>query len=202
MSHLERKIREKEAIRNSILEAAKAIAAKEGWHSVTIRKIADAIEYTPPIVYEYFENKEDLIKELIYSGFEILGTEFKKIFNNDYNPKIILNNDYEPKILLKKLSLLHWDFAINNKVLYQLMFSIERPTPNNIMLENVKYINNLFFIISNNNKLLADELIFNWICLMDGAISFLLFFPPTKEIIDMEHKKLFKNIIKRFIDSI
>jgi len=32
---------------------------------VTIRKIADSIEYTPPIVYEHFENKEDLFKAVI-----------------------------------------------------------------------------------------------------------------------------------------
>jgi AcrR family transcriptional regulator len=192
MSHIDRKLREKEAVRHSILEAAKNIAFKDGWHSVTIRKIADAIEYTPPIVYEHFENKEDLIRELIYSGFEILGIEFEKILKK--------NND--AKILLKELSLLHWDFAIKNKVLYQLMFSIERPMPNNIMLENIKRINNLFFIITKSNKQLADELIFNWICLMNGTISILLFFPPPKKIIDMEHKKLFENIMTRFINSI
>lgn len=192
MSHIERKLREKEVVKNSILEAAKKIASKEGWHSVTIRKIAEAIEYTPPIVYEHFENKEDLIRELIYSGFEILGIEFKKI----------LKSNNEPKELLKELSILHWDFAINNRVLYQLMFSIERTMPNNIMLENIKHINNLFLTITKSNKQLADELIFNWICLMNGSISILLFFPPPKEIIDIEHKKLFENIIARFINSI
>jgi AcrR family transcriptional regulator len=192
MSHFERKIREKEAVKKSILEAAKAIAAKEGWHSVTIRKIADAVEYTPPIVYEHFENKEDLIRELIYSGFEILGTGFAKI----------LKSNDDPKILLKELTLLHWDFAIDNRVLYQLMFSIERPMPNNVMLENIKHIYNLFLTITKNNKQLVDELIFNWICLMNGTISMLIFFPLPKEIIEMEHKKLFENIIKRFINSI
>jgi AcrR family transcriptional regulator len=192
LSHIDRKLREKEAVKHSILEAAKNIAAKEGWHSVTIRKIADAIEYTPPIVYEHFENKEDLIRELIYSGFDILGIEFVRILKS--------NND--PKILLKELTLLHWDFAINNRVLYQLMFSIERPMPNNLMLENIKHINNLFFTITKSNKQLSDELIFNWICLMNGTISILLFFPPPKEIIDIEHKKLFENIMTRFINSI
>ncbi len=58
MSSIERKIRQKENLREGILQAAKKIAVNEGWQAVTIRKIADEIEYTPPIVYEHFANKE------------------------------------------------------------------------------------------------------------------------------------------------
>jgi AcrR family transcriptional regulator len=193
MSHIERKLREKETVRNSILEAAKNIAAKEGWQSVTIRKIADAIEYTPPIVYEHFENKEDLIRELIYSGFKILGIEFKKI----------IDVEKRPKTLLRKLSLLHWDFANNNRELYQLMFNImEKPSPNKEIFENIKMINSIFYSITNNDTLLASELVFNWICLMNGTISILIFSPPPPEILDMAPEVVFGNIMARFIDSI
>ena len=78
MSHIERRLRAKEETKQSILAAARKIAGKEGWQAVTIRKIADEIEYTPPIVYEYFENKEALFKELIYFGFRLMHKDIEK----------------------------------------------------------------------------------------------------------------------------
>ena len=69
MGHLERKKRDQENIRSGILNAAINLAKSDGWNAVTIRKIAEAIEYTPPIVYEYFKNKDDLIREIIIYGF-------------------------------------------------------------------------------------------------------------------------------------
>ena len=87
MNHVERKLREKEKIKQNILDAARDIAAKEGWHAVTIRKIANKIEYTPPIVYEHFENKEDLFKELIYMGFRLLKKEFEKARQSERGTK-------------------------------------------------------------------------------------------------------------------
>ena len=104
MSYIERRQKEKEDIKQSILEAARKIAAKEGWHALTIRKIADEIEYTPPIVYEYFENKEDLIREIIDAGFVKLGKEISAA----------RQSETDPHKLLMKLSLIHWDFAFNN----------------------------------------------------------------------------------------
>jgi AcrR family transcriptional regulator len=192
MGHLDRKIREKETVKNSILEAAKKIAEKEGWHAVTIRKIAEAIEYTPPIVYEHFENKEDLIRELILSGFRKLKIGFDEIskFEKD------------PKKLLKKLSLLHWDFAFENKELYQLMFSLERPAPNEEVIEGVLRIKDLFHNITKNDKKLSRELMFNWICILNGTISTMMLFPPPPDILDMSPVEIFGNIIDRFIDSI
>ena len=46
MGHIERRLRAKEEMKQSILDAAREIAAKEGWQAVTIRKIADKIEYS------------------------------------------------------------------------------------------------------------------------------------------------------------
>lgn len=192
MSHIDRKVKEKEAVKNSILEAAKKIAEKEGWHSVTIRKIAEAIEYTPPIVYEHFENKEDLIRELILSGFKKLRIGFDEI----------RKNEKDPKKLLKKLSFLHWDFAFANKELYQLMFSLERPAPNKEIIEDVMRIKDLFHIITKDDSKLSNELMFNWMCLLNGTISTIMLFPPPPDILERSPIEIFGNIIDRFINSI
>jgi len=62
--------------KTAILAQQEKLQPKRGWHSLTIRKIAEEIEYTPPIVYEHFEKKEDLIREIVDAGFNMLSKEF------------------------------------------------------------------------------------------------------------------------------
>lgn len=71
----ERRQREKENIRASILDAAFSLAKTEGWASLSMRKIADAIEYSAPVVYDYFENKEAILYEISLNGFNCLHIE-------------------------------------------------------------------------------------------------------------------------------
>jgi len=58
--------RHKQELRQRIIAATKNIAFKEGgWQGVTIRKVAEQIEYSPPTIYEYFENKDALLCQLL-----------------------------------------------------------------------------------------------------------------------------------------
>ncbi|MGB8657959.1 MAG: helix-turn-helix domain-containing protein [Candidatus Zixiibacteriota bacterium] len=184
-------MREKEEVKKSILDAARKIALREGWNCVTIRKIADEIEYTPPIVYEHFESKEDLIKELIYMGFRLLQKEVKKV----------KQSQKDPKKLLKLLSLVHWDFAFSNIELHQLMFSLERPTPSEEMVYNFGLTKSIFLEISQGNELLAEELVLNWVCLIEGAISTMMQLPPPPSFKKTDTRKLYIKMIERFINS-
>jgi AcrR family transcriptional regulator len=65
----ERRQRQRQQLRDGILSAAREIARAEGWQAVTIRRIAGLIEYSPPVVYEYFDSKEDLLLELVRTGY-------------------------------------------------------------------------------------------------------------------------------------
>lgn len=67
----ERRQRERRQLRDAILSAARQIASTEGWRAVTIRRIAGLIEYSPPVIYEYFDSKEDLLLELVRMGYAI-----------------------------------------------------------------------------------------------------------------------------------
>ncbi len=78
MGTLERKQRLKEEVRCRILEASWQIVKEEGWHALSMRKIADAIEYTAPIIYGYFENKEAILKQLTAQGFRILSAKVRE----------------------------------------------------------------------------------------------------------------------------
>lgn len=70
----ERRQREREELRRAILDTAREIAAAEGWSAVTIRRVAEKIEYSPPVIYEHFSSKEQIVVELMRRGFrEMLG---------------------------------------------------------------------------------------------------------------------------------
>ena len=64
MGPKERRLQEKEAMRRLILDSAMELVSKKGLCALTIRCLAEQIQYSPSIVYEYFENKEMICKEL------------------------------------------------------------------------------------------------------------------------------------------
>ncbi|MDE0040745.1 MAG: TetR/AcrR family transcriptional regulator [Candidatus Poribacteria bacterium] len=57
----ERRTREKEQLRRRIHSAARELFVAEGYESVSMRKIADMIEYSPTTIYLYYKDKADLL---------------------------------------------------------------------------------------------------------------------------------------------
>ncbi len=57
----ERRARQKEELRQKILLAARELFVNEGYENVSMRKIADKIEYSPTTIYLYFKDKADLL---------------------------------------------------------------------------------------------------------------------------------------------
>lgn len=115
MASADRKQRIKDDTRKSILEAAMRIGREEGWQALSMRKIADIIEYTPPVIYEYFANKEALMLELTKKGYLILAKDMKAA----------RDKHRLPEKQLEDMWLTYWNFAFAEKELYQLMFGIE-----------------------------------------------------------------------------
>jgi AcrR family transcriptional regulator len=77
MGVVERRAREKEALRTRILEATSRLMVEEGFESVSIRRIAEEIEYSPATIYLYFKDKAELIdaicQELFGQMIDVLG---------------------------------------------------------------------------------------------------------------------------------
>src|SRR5229473_317816 len=69
----ERHERDREAVSRSILDAARELFVKEGYQNVSIRKIAERIEYSPAAIYSYFPSKDDIFFALADEGFRLLG---------------------------------------------------------------------------------------------------------------------------------
>jgi AcrR family transcriptional regulator len=69
----ERQERDREAVRRAILDAARELFVSEGFQNVSIRKIAERIEYSPAAIYGYFPSKDDIFYALAEEGFRLLG---------------------------------------------------------------------------------------------------------------------------------
>jgi AcrR family transcriptional regulator len=116
MGSKERILRQKEETRSNIIKAARQIVKEEGWQGLSMRKIADRIEYTAPIIYEYFANKEAILQELTSKGFLLLAKDLeaaKKEAGND------------PAAQLEAMWLAYWNFGLKNKEMYQLMYGVQ-----------------------------------------------------------------------------
>jgi AcrR family transcriptional regulator len=68
----ERQERERTALRRAILDAARELFVAEGFDKVSMRKIAERIEYSPAAIYGYFPSKDDIYFALADEGFGIL----------------------------------------------------------------------------------------------------------------------------------
>lgn len=79
MGVTERRKREKIALRQEILDAARDLFAKEGYESVSMRRIAEKIEYSPTTIYLYFQDKKELIEEICQQSFALLAKKLEKV---------------------------------------------------------------------------------------------------------------------------
>ena len=70
----ERHSRERETVTRKILDAARGLFLSEGYANVSMRKIADRIEYSPGAIYSYFRSKEDIFFALAEEGLEFART--------------------------------------------------------------------------------------------------------------------------------
>jgi AcrR family transcriptional regulator len=68
----ERQEREREALSRAILDAARELFVAEGYANVSIRKVAEKIEYSPATIYSYFPSKDDIFLALTEEGFHML----------------------------------------------------------------------------------------------------------------------------------
>src|SRR4029079_19621046 len=117
MGIAERKLRQKEEVRTSILNAAWKIVADDGWQALSIRKIAEAIEYSVPVIYDHFANKEAILLEFTRQGFQMLNEELVKAKKRSTNP--------EKQI--EAMAYSYWEFAFEQRPYYQVMYGLGMP---------------------------------------------------------------------------
>jgi AcrR family transcriptional regulator len=75
MGTKERQQRERDQTRQAILNAARELFVTEGYAQVSMRKIAERIEYSPAAIYSYFPKKDDIFFALAEEGFRLLADD-------------------------------------------------------------------------------------------------------------------------------
>lgn len=68
MGIVQRKEREKEEMRRLILDAALRLFREHGYDGVSIRNIAEAIEYSPGTIYLYYKDKSEIFFALQFEA--------------------------------------------------------------------------------------------------------------------------------------
>ena len=116
MGPRERRAREREEIRSLILDAARDLFVSEGYEAVTMRRIAEKIEYSPTAIYFHFKDKEALLHELCDHDFGALALEFVRLADID-----------DPLERLRKTGHAYIDFGLNYPNHYRLMFMTPHP---------------------------------------------------------------------------
>ncbi|MBW3519170.1 TetR/AcrR family transcriptional regulator [Flavobacterium sp. NKUCC04_CG] len=168
MASKDRILRQKEETRNSILDAAYAIVKEEGWEGLNMRKIADRIEYTAPIIYEYFSNKQAILDELTCKGF-------LRLIKNIKEAQL---SQTDPALQLEVMWIAFWNFAFENKELYQVMYGVEMKCCTQPIVPDTETTYQLFFntiaaVMEQQNPSDADVKLkyFTFFSVIHGLIS-------------------------------
>ena len=110
----ERRAREKEQLRRQILSAARELFVNEGYENVSMRKIADKIEYSPTTIYLYFKDKADLLDSVC-----------KETLLNLLNTLELLKRDKsDPVEVLRKSGKAYVEFGLKYPQDYKLTFVV------------------------------------------------------------------------------
>ena len=112
----ERKELEISQMRGLILKTAMNLFLDKGFENITIRHIAEKIEYSPSTIYLYFKNKDEILFVLRKGGFEKL-----------YEHQLSSLKPDDPLKRLHKHGEAYIQFALENPEYYDLMFMMREP---------------------------------------------------------------------------
>lgn len=193
MEILERKPRNREQTRSGIVKTAKAIARREGWQAVSIRKIADAIDYSAPIVYEYFDSKDVLLDEIRNEGFRYLYEEYDRI----------LRLYRDPEKRLYEISLVQWKFAFQQPEIYQVMYNLDGAycTLPVCQSETMQAVSNIvcetIFSFIPKSKDSIRKLYYQWWALTHGMITIAMMLKEQQPVEQSE--QVYCESLRRFV---
>lgn len=116
MGTKERRERERRELRRKILDAARALFVEQGYDAVTMRKIAQAIEYSPTAIYLHFKDKMAVMRALCDQDYLALAKRFRKIATVA-----------DPVERLRQTGLAYAEFGFKHPNHYQWMFMTLHP---------------------------------------------------------------------------
>ncbi len=121
MGTRERQERERTKVRQAILDAARDLFVKQGFEHVSIRKIAERIEYSPAAIYSYFPSKDEIFFALAEEGFRLLCGDYLA------QPEV-LPDGVDPLAKIRHICLHFYHFSVEYPEHFALMF-LDRTVP-------------------------------------------------------------------------
>jgi AcrR family transcriptional regulator len=112
----ERRERERSETRDKILDAARELFVTEGYEGVSMRRVADKIEYSPTAIYVHFADKEELFRELCHQDYARLAEVFQSS---------VMSTD--PIERLTQIGAIYIDFGKRYPNHYKFMFMTPHP---------------------------------------------------------------------------
>ena len=114
----ERKQRDKQLRRAQIVRAARQIAELEGWSNVTVRRLAEEISYSQPVLYAHFGNREGILAAVAIEGFQEIGLALEKARKRAKRGNAV-----------ESVAAAYLEFAASSPALYEVMFSLNLSVP-------------------------------------------------------------------------
>jgi AcrR family transcriptional regulator len=112
----ERREREKSETRDKILDAARELFVTEGYEGVSMRRVAEKIEYSPTAIYVHFTDKNELFRELCHQDYARLA----EVFQGSAVP-------IDPVERLKQIGRTYIEFGVHYPNHYKFMFMTPHP---------------------------------------------------------------------------
>jgi AcrR family transcriptional regulator len=114
----ERRDRERSRLREKILDTARELFATEGYDAVTMRRIAELIEYSPTAIYLHFKDKDELVRELVTADFAAFAALFQKVLEQ---PDLVER--------LREAGRVYVRFGLEHPHHYHVLFEAPLPDP-------------------------------------------------------------------------
>ena len=125
---------------HAILDAARALFVSEGYAHVSIRRIADRIEYSPAAIYRYFSSKDDIFFALAEEGFHLMADRARA-----------LGEVADPLEAVRQLFISFYEFSRAHPEYFALMF-LDRTVP------RISHQSERFAFVRDPRRQLVDRL--------------------------------------------
>ena len=83
MSTIDPRTRRKQVLRQKILDVSREILLSQGFAALTMRRVAEAIDYSPAAIYLHFQSREQIAQELCFAGLRRLYERLQSVTAKD-----------------------------------------------------------------------------------------------------------------------
>jgi AcrR family transcriptional regulator len=83
VANIDPRTRRKQVLRQKILDASREILLSQGFSALTMRRVAEAIDYSPAAIYLHFQSREQIAQELCFAGLRRLYERLQSVTAKD-----------------------------------------------------------------------------------------------------------------------